>query len=1553
MQRQLHFFAKSVIATLLVWLTATTAWAAEGFVYSGFTATAGTGGNTGDEGYDKLVDGHYSYGASFTKWCTTEKGTPSGETGEYYWVDFHAANPIHINKYILTTGNDNETYHGRNPHSWIIKAKLNEDDAWTTIATVTNDGTLEDWNIFEFEYTLDVPGEYKYFRFMISEIVTYPGDDEYGNGANNSVMQLGELCFKGADPKNLNYSTISGLQSLYWYTGNTIDIDFTVKDYLDNTLNSTEHYNYALTLNGNPVTEVKEKGVYTLTATGKDNYTGSISTTFKVNNEIEIGTGTETKAGLPTSYSYFTLTQQIYTSAEIEKEGNISSISFYNEGKSQSRTMDVYLVNTTKSSFASDNDWINPSATDMVYSGEVTLLQDDWTTITFNTPFVYDNTYNLAVIIVDQTHQNGGYEVYGRVYAAPAQTIVRSHPQNISDIENMYHVFGRRENVKNQIRLEITPSDVTICPAPTGISISNIGLNAATVTWTDEGTKWNLQYKSNGDSEWTTVNDLTNKSYTFSNLSAATGYIVRVQTVGNNGNSHWTSTSFTTSASLPFTENFDNGTIPTGWYQYKGLLSDVLNGASLTPVYLVWNFGTSCDVFNRHTNLEITGENNRNWLVMPTMQIGDQTHLSFDMALTQNHTSNLPDPNGTDDKFVVLITTNNGDTWTILRQWDNAGSAYVYNDITNSAEGEQVIIDLKDYKGQNVAIAFYGESTVYNADNQLHIDNVMMVDQIIYPRPAYLTMSEIGVTSATLGWTEEGTATQWEICLNDDEDHTIIANSNPFTLTGLTAETTYFAKVRSIIDSNEKTAWSTAIKFTPTAKIAIGTGSNSSDNVPFNNYYNYTLTQQIYTSAELGSAGLIEYIDFWKDNNIYTQRDLNIYMVSTSKNAFNDEHDWIPVTDDDLVFSGAVTFADNDWTSIKLDYSFIYDGTQNVAIIIDDNTGGCSSYSDFLTYNISANQSLYYRADDYNPDPMNPNISGSFSSSKNYIRILKSPLGEYIRPTRLAVNEIGPNFAKMSWQENSIATEWVVAYKAEVDNTDFVEVSATSNPFTLSNLTPNTAYTVKVRPACDNNQLWSRTFKFTTLVSNPLPFDVTANNVTPASATISWKGFGDSYNVKYGTIFLNEGFESGTMPDGWSCEGSSTWEVGTGNSNNSSSSFSHGEGKTAYIQHTSSENQTYLVTPTMNLSGKEEAILSFCYINRRWGSDIDEFGIYYRVNNGSWTELWSTDEAHEDWTEQEITLTNLADNYEIGFKMTDNWGYGVGIDDIVIYTISETTINTTEQTITLTGLSGNTTYIYEVQSVKAGEENSDWTTLNHFTTSDDIVLADNADNSSIISLCDGVTVNATLADRTLVKDGNWNTLCLPFSLSEEQIAASSLAGATIKELNAANSHLTNGTLTLVFSTVNAITAGQPYIVKWETAGSNISDPVFTDVVINSAAPAEVVSTDNNVKFVGQYSPFTIDDSNKGEILFVGANNKISYSKSNRTLKSCRAHFLLPAATTARNINIDFGDGEVTEIKSVNATLSEGEDAVYNLQGQRVNAPKKGLFIQNGKKVVIK
>ena len=120
--------------------------------------------------------------------------------------------------------------------------------------------------------------------------------------------------------------------------------------------------------------------------------------------EITIGSGTDKSLYLP-SYSYYkySLSQQIYTAEELGGvSGSISSIAFYNDGTTQTRNIDIYMVNTNKTSFTSNTDWIAVTTTDKLFSGNVTLTAGTWTTIALTTSFEYSGS-NIAIMVDDNT----------------------------------------------------------------------------------------------------------------------------------------------------------------------------------------------------------------------------------------------------------------------------------------------------------------------------------------------------------------------------------------------------------------------------------------------------------------------------------------------------------------------------------------------------------------------------------------------------------------------------------------------------------------------------------------------------------------------------------------------------------------------------------------------------------------------------------------------------------------------------------------------------------------------------------------------------------------------------------------------------------------------------------------------------------------------------------------------------------------------------------------------------------------------------------------------
>ena len=167
-------------------------------------------------------------------------------------------------------------------------------------------------------------------------------------------------------------------------------------------------------------------------------------------------------------------------------------------------------------------------------------------------------------------------------------------------------------------------------------------------------------------------------------------------------------------------------------------------------------------------------------------------------------------------------------------------------------------------------------------------------------------------------------------------------------------------------------------------------GTENSQYLPSYNLYNYSLTQQIYTSDELGEKGIITSMAFYNGGTTKT-RSYDFYMKNTTKSTFSNATDWIAVSPTDLVFSGTVTMAADRWTVINFDVPFAYDGTSNVVLVADDNTGEWTGSPHMTCFVYDApGQAIRKYSDNTNYVPYDPSqYSGTVMNVKNQLILNK------------------------------------------------------------------------------------------------------------------------------------------------------------------------------------------------------------------------------------------------------------------------------------------------------------------------------------------------------------------------------------------------------------------------------------------------------------------------------------------------------------------------------------------------------------------------------------
>ena len=481
---------------------------------------------------------------------------------------------------------------------------------------------------------------------------------------------------------------------------------------------------------------------------------------------------------------------------------------------------------------------------------------------------------------------------------------------------------------------------------------------------------------------------------------------------------------------------------------------------------------------------------------------------------------------------------------------------------------------------------------------------------------------------------------------------------------------------------------------------------------------------------------------------------------------------------------------------------------------------------------------------------------------------------------------------------------------------------------------------------------------FTTKAATDEPIDPITTNITSTSATLGWTGYQESYNVQYRQALEVDP----TTPATIILEADDVWGDGSGyqmlldaDANTSgvlwdSSHYIYvdGEQYSGGDLPSSYYDEFEYIIPTNAADGSLEAPNSvvtgsvtitipagtydFVILNPTPGDRI-----YVAAAAGD-VDTANDDFVFEAGKTYHFTMQKFGDNDGAALEVTSPMGE---------WTVVENVTNPYE----LTGLTPDTYYEWQVQGI-LDEGTTNWVSGESFTTLPLIELANDDSNnemknSDIIAKYDGETVDVTLAGRTLFKDGSWNTLCLPFDMTLE---GSPLEGATAKTLTDAT--VDGNAVNLIFgSEVDELEAGVPYIILWNE-GENIVAPTFKNVTIaNVTNPCEFAS--GEVKFIGYYDAFDITTPANDDIYYMKADNTLAHTGKPRTLKAFRAYFQFGenVMQSARTFVLDFGDGsQATSISSLPADMLEGD--WYTVSGMKVETLKKGIYISNGKKVVV-
>ena len=578
-------------------------------------------------------------------------------------------------------------------------------------------------------------------------------------------------------------------------------------------------------------------------------------------------------------------------------------------------------------------------------------------------------------------------------------------------------------------------SAVPSCVKPTLSNEVILGMDNASVQWTENGTatNWELQYSTNADfSGATTINRSGIPVYAIRELSAATTYYARVRAnCGGGDYSDWSNViTFTTWAC-------ENATA----VEYN--LTDSYGDG--------WN-GNAIRIFDGCGDLVETltiasGSTNSGTLSL----CGDYYQFVWHAGSYANETS-----------FTLTI---------------NGTAIYSQQSGTDLTEGQVL--------------------------HTIGIQPPVM--------PTDLTAGTPGANEVQLSWTENGTATSWQICINDDENNLVVANSNPFTLTGLNAVTAYTVKVRST-DGTSASCWSNVVSFTTDSQCPTPNGLNVTNLMPTSATLNWEGEAEGYNvryalvgrEVTVFEDGFENGLDNW---TIYTQGEA---PNADGWGAFNASN-----LDDVTNHGGSYVASSWSWSSDAYN-------ADNWLVTPQIDLQGTLKF-----WETTAGQW---------PDSYEVLLSTNGNSISDFaitLREMQQATGEW--------SEVSIDLSDYAGQQGYIAIHHV-SYDANylfIDDFgiyvtqgpgEWINATSTTNSLDITGLTSEANYVFQVQAECgtEGESSWSTVATFTTPDACAEPTDLTAE-VTGTAAKLSWTGVNDTYNLQYrevdptvpATIILN------------------------------------------------------------------------------------------------------------------------------------------------------------------------------------------------------------------------------------------------------------------------------------------------------------------------------------------------------------------------------------------------------------------------------------------------
>ena len=1069
------------------------------------------------------------------------------------------------------------------------------------------------------------------------------------------------------------------------------------------------------------------------------------------------------------------------------------------------------------------------------------------------------------------------------------------------------------------------------CLTPTALSYSNVTAESVILSWTAGGTEsaWKVQYSTN-NSDWSDAVDATTNPFTLTGLSEQTTYYVRVAANCGDSESEYTSTtvSFKTKcaaiSSFPWTEDFEDETNETNVACWDNSTSTCFsNAGGSTPSQYVWGVVRTGSYGDYKYQLYMRNFNVRSGTALintPSFTLPNDK----DMQLVFNY-SHLASCNPLEVKV-----SENGETFTSI------GGASYANDpdgsYSYSSPGtyKEATINLSDYKGKTITLQFF--TTANYGDGAIWIDNVKIEQAPSCFKPTLNEASAITPDGATFSWTASGKGeTQYQyvvVATGETPDWSAATLTDELTATvSGKAAGTYDFYVRSYCGTEDQSeavskSFTTATIPAPTSVTVSAITNNAASaawtapEVTYPVQYQWKTSQ---TGSEWSSptADLSAALSGLEANTEYTIYVRTYYStgvqsaeatqtfttacnpIVVSAAAYEEHFDAFPACWDNS--EGTTTTASYKWSSATggEDGNCVrFEGT--------DNGPGKTNVlaSPLFELNADADLTFYWK---------------NAKTGEYKVQIAVDGGAREDLVTGLVSNN--------AWQQKEVS---LGAYKNHTIQLFFCGTSISDG----------------------NANLWLDELAITPQACRKPAALNEATAITSEGATFTWTAGGTATDYQYAVaeagaaesalVWNNISAQTVTL-NGLQPSTSYDFYVRTYCDEEHQSEARKVSFKTACGVYSLPFEQDFNTVAAYTIPecwNNEEGTLTEDY--QRWRTDGYSIKFNSSTNEAGSYNVLATPQIQLG--NGKYLLTFQAKNPTGGAFKVQIEGEGIAREDL----LNEG----------LTGLADWTLKYVEIPAKFANKKvqlffhaTSNEGDANAYISVDDIrvargeVFSDTENNESrFATLAAAGETMDVIFNRTLLYSGDYNTLCLPFSLSAEQIANSPLADFKLKAFDYAS--VAGGELQIAICGASSIEAGVPYFAAYQGEPmANQTQQVFENVVITASAPGSVNKTD--VKFVGVFNPYTLTAQAEGDahnILYLAAGNTIYWPGQDKTVKGFRAYFDAtagPALSIRRGMPVRIV--ERAEVTTGYENIQMGEKSLKLLENNQV------VIIRNGVK----